>query len=202
MQLGHELVLQERIRDIATKGFSTIDVPKVGNKPPARKIESAITMICDAIGHHEAYLGGLARRIHHAVRLMERLYGKDDKMAVSTMQKIKIIQREFVHVLRVIAGLKAYELHVTLGHLGTKNVQKTLKEIENARWNNKPSTAGKDALVVMVKEQRYFPVMTSSGKIRFSSQPPAFGSDNGSFSEGSFITTSTQSTDTVKQQDQ
>ena len=198
MQFGNEFVLQQRVRDIATKGFSTISVPKSGKKPPASKIEPAVMMIHDAIDHQEDYLGGLAIRIHHTVRLMECLYGKDDKMAVATMQKIKTIQHEYVHVLRVIAGMKAYQKHIQLGLMGVQNAKKSLKEIETVPWNHKPSNAGKDSLVVMVEEKRYFPVMSSGGKIGFSSKPPELGSsETCSVSETFSATSSTPSTITA-----
>mmetsp|Transcript_19146 Transcript_19146/g.47336 ORF Transcript_19146/g.47336 Transcript_19146/m.47336 type:complete len:223 (+) Transcript_19146:113-781(+) len=197
MQFGHEFVLQQRVRDIAAKGFSTISIPKAGKKPPASKVEPAVMLINDAIDHQEDYLGGLSIRIHHTVRLMERLYGKDDKMAVSTMQKVKSIQHEYVHVLRVIAAMKAYEKHIKLGLVSLKNVKKTLKETENVPWKNKPSTAGKDAMVVMFEEKRYFPVMSSGGKIGFSSKPPLLGSGAGSVSGTFSSTESTRSSVTA-----
>jgi hypothetical protein len=198
MQFGHDFVLHQRVKEIAAKGFSTISAPKPGKKPPVSKIEPFVTMIRDAIGQQEEYLGGLVIRIHHMVRLMECLYEKDDKMAIATMQKIKTVQHEYVHVLRVIAGMKAYEMHIQLGLMGLKNVQKRLKEIETVPWNHKPSNAGKDSLVVMVEEKRYFPVMSSGGKIGFSSKPPELGSsETCSVSETFSATSSTPSTITA-----
>ena len=198
MQFGHDFVLHQRVKEIAAKGFSTISAPKPGKKPPVSKIEPFVTMIRDAIGQQEEYLGGLVIRIHHMVRLMECLYEKDDKMAIATMQKIKTVQHEYVHVLRVIAGMKAYKKYIQQGLMSLKNVQKTLCEIENVPWNTKPSTAGKDAMVVMVNEKRYFPVMSSGGgKIGLSSKPPApADTETGSISE-SCSATSTISTVTV-----
>ncbi|KAL3935853.1 MAG: hypothetical protein SGBAC_008708 [Bacillariaceae sp.] len=179
---GHEFVLQQRVRDIAAKGFSTITIPKPGKKkPPIKKIEPALTLIQHAVDQQEDYLGGLTTRLHHTVRLMERLYGLNDEVAISTMQKVKTIQHEYVHVLRVIAGMKAYAQHISLGLIGPKNILRNLKEIERVPWNKKPSTAGKDALVAMVEEKRYFPVMsTISGKIGFSPKPPSLDYEAGS----------------------
>ncbi|KAL3935852.1 MAG: hypothetical protein SGBAC_008707, partial [Bacillariaceae sp.] len=110
----------------------------------------------------EEHLGGLATRLYHTVRLMGRLYGKNDKAAISTLQKVKPIQLEFVHVLRVVAGMKAFEKHISLGHMSHKNVRRNLKEIERVPWNKKPrSVLGKDALTVMIDEKRYFPTMSA-----------------------------------------
>ncbi|CAJ1935753.1 unnamed protein product [Cylindrotheca closterium] len=200
IKFGNEFVLQQRVRDIATKGFSTISLPKPGKKPSPSKIEPAIALIRDAIDHQEDYLSGLTMRIHHTARLMECLYGKDDKMAISTMQKTKQIQHEYVHILRVIAGMKAFQNHIELGLIapGVKNVEKSIKEIEDCPWKNNPSTAGKDALVAMVGEKRYFPVMSSGGKIGLSSKPLSLGgSETGSVSESFSAASSTLSTITA-----
>lgn len=173
MQFGHEFVLHQRTREIATKGFSTIAVPKAGKAPPATKIEPAILQIQRAIDSQEESLSNLGLRIHHTVRLMECLNGKNDAMAISTMHKIRSIQYEYVHVLRVIEGLKAYEKHVKLGLMSPKNPEKMIKELQNVPWKNKPCTAGKDALDAMIEKQQYFPVMSRDGKITFSEKVPS-----------------------------
>ena len=192
MQFGHEFVLQQRTREIATKGFSSIAIPKPGKAPPASKVEPAITIIHEAIENQEDYLGGLAVRIHHTARLMECLNGKDDKMAISTMHKVKSIQHEYVHVLRLIAGLKAFEKQVKLGLMSHKNPEPFLKELLNVPWPNKPSTAGKPEMEAMIEEQLYFPVMSMGGKITFTDKPPVLGvsKDNG------YETASTRSSST------
>lgn len=172
IQFGHEFVLIQRTREIAGKGFSTIAIPKPGKKPPAAKIDPAITKIHDALFHQGEYLSALGARIHHTVRLMECLYEKNEKMAIATMQKVKIIQHEYVHVLRIIAAMKAYKKHIKLGLMNSKGVEKMLKEIEMVPWNKKPSNAGKNAMVIMIEKQQYFPVMSTGGKISFSSNMP------------------------------
>ena len=120
IQFGHEFVLHQRTRDIATKGFSTIALPKPSGKPPKQeKIQPCIDKIHDALYDQEDYVTGLSVRIHHTSRLMDRLNGRDDKMAIATMQKVKSIQHE---AERVSGPLDVVHLRfqglVEPGHLG------------------------------------------------------------------------------------
>lgn len=57
--------------------------------------------------------------------------------------------------------MKAYEKDVKFGLMNAKKVDKILKEIEEVPWNNIPCNSAKHAMVVMIEEQRYFPILST-----------------------------------------
>jgi plasmid rolling circle replication initiator protein Rep len=188
---GKQFAFQQRAKEIATKGFSKTQIPKARHKkPPAKDLDPVLNKILYAIEEQEEILHGLSIRIYHSARLATKLVKNNPKTAASTMRKVKSIQQEYVHVLRVKAGTKAYQKHVTLGLQDLKDVEKNLEGLKNCFWNKKETTATDDALIAQLETEKLFPVMDSQGKISFS-KDPSFISGSVTSSEAFSTTSST-----------
>eukprot|EP00980_Cylindrotheca_fusiformis_P017347 scaffold5380_cov131-Cylindrotheca_fusiformis.AAC.24 len=166
--------------DIATNGFSTTVLPKkhdkVLKKPQAVEVDKIVNKINFAIDEQEEIQQGLAARIFHTSRLATKIAKTDPTMAASFMKKVTCSQIEYVHVLRVKAGMKAFRQHVQLGLEDIKDVDKNLDELKNTPSNNTGTTATNEALLDLLESQKFFPAMDSNGKISFSEVPTFFSS--------------------------
>jgi hypothetical protein len=190
---GKQFAFQQRAKEVATNGFSKTQIPKTGlKKPPAKDLDPVLNKILFAIEEQEEILQGLSIRIYRSANLATKLAKHNPKMAASTMRKVKSIQQEYVHVLRVKAGTKEYQKHVKLGLQDLKDVEKNLEGLKNCHWNNKQTTASDDALIAQLETEKFFPEMDSQGKISFS-KDPLFMSGSVTSSEA-FSTTSSTST--------
>lgn len=179
MPFGKQLILMQRVKDIATKGSSLVAIPKAANKDPPSiyKLPTVLPTIANAIFEQQDMLRGLSLRINHTARVADRLFQKGDTtMTVATMRKVMSIQQEYVHVLRVVAALKEYETYVKTGLLGTKNVSKDIEAIKSAPWNSKPPNYNDTEVLSQVAAKQFFPIMGSGGTLSYSADQSSFTS--------------------------
>ncbi|CAJ1948617.1 unnamed protein product [Cylindrotheca closterium] len=178
MTFAKQFILMQRVKDISARGTSKIAVPKaVEPLAASEKLEAALVTIADAIVEQENLLRGLALRIHHTARVAERLFKKGNTtMTVATMRKVKSIQQEYVHVLRVVNALKEYETYVQTGLLSTKHVPKDVDVIKSAQ-NTKASKYNDTEILSQVAAKQFFPIMDSAGAISYSRESPFSESD-------------------------
>ncbi|KAL3933952.1 MAG: hypothetical protein SGBAC_010181 [Bacillariaceae sp.] len=171
MAFGKQMILMQRVKDISTRGSSKIAIPKTGKTPAADKLHTELPKVEIALLEQEELLRAFSLRISHTARLAERLLKNGDTtMTVATMRKIKSIQQEYVHVLRVVAALKEYETYIGAGLLSMKNVSKDIETILSAHWNTKPAKCNDTEVLSQVAAKQFFPTMNASGAIAFSDQ--------------------------------
>eukprot|EP00980_Cylindrotheca_fusiformis_P017346 scaffold5380_cov131-Cylindrotheca_fusiformis.AAC.23 len=166
---GKQFVFEQRAVEIATRGWSTTKLPKKGlTKPPADKLAPIVNKIMCAIEHQDEILLGLTIRLYQTSRLAMKIVKGNPDMAASTMLRVKSIQAEYVHNLRVKAGMEAYLQHVENGLQDFKNVERVLEELKSVRWNkSNPKDYPKDVLLTQLKHELFFPRMDTKGKISY-----------------------------------
>eukprot|EP00980_Cylindrotheca_fusiformis_P017348 scaffold5380_cov131-Cylindrotheca_fusiformis.AAC.25 len=92
-------------------------------------------------------------------------------MALTMMEKVKCLQQEFVHILRVIAGMQAYKTHVRNGLQHLKNVDSTLQSLKDVSWNKEATKTSTDTLLQQLKSECFFPSMDAQGRITLHHEP-------------------------------
>ena len=184
-QDAFQLAAQQRARDIATKGYSRIQVPptREGSKRSMglqekanseRKLGQNFSQLHDALEEEEKKLYELSFRLQHLSKLAKaRLENNKLDAAAASMRKVTAFQQEYVHILRVMEGIKVLEFNLERGLLKSCDVSKCLTSVLNAPWKS-TSQKSDEELVRRLEEGKIFPILSgdSTGAVYFISTSP------------------------------
>lgn len=196
---AEEFAIQKRALDVAMKGYSDLKQPKrktgsvsVRTTSFKSNAKSGLQLISKTREEQKLILERLDESIHTEVLLIRSILAEhgdgnvdsiqDPKrtQVCNVMRSIKLHQKEYVRVLRVIEGIKVIEIGMQDGFLDPRKVAKCLNEIQKVLWKARAHSdaqkvvASDDKLLSQVKKEEYYPYLKSKhpGKVFFKSTKP------------------------------
>lgn len=168
-------------KNIATRGFSTVRVPTgyLKTENPSSKQKAVIAIISQAREQQETTVQSLIKKIKMTVNQANVSLKDSDKEAVyEAMRRVKDLQQEYLHALRVIEGLNAYENFVLRGIVDLAKAKGDIEDLNSTGWEPTPSECSNEDLLAELEEKKFyprlFPILGGGVKVYFSENPPSF----------------------------
>ncbi|KAL3933951.1 MAG: hypothetical protein SGBAC_010180 [Bacillariaceae sp.] len=175
---NHAVAFQ-RTKEITAEGFSMIKLPsgysKIAN--PSLELCKATFLLETAQSDQELALQRYIVKLQVAVDIAERYFiAGHEKLAAKGMRKVKIIQQEYIHILRQREALKDFENSLQYGLLNLETIEDDLKEIKTFPCPKQPCTDSDEDLVSQLMDQKFFPMLFpllgGGVNIHYSENPP------------------------------
>lgn len=172
-------VAQERAKEIASRGFSKINLPTgyVRREKPTSRMVPAIRLVKLCIQEQEAALSKLIFRIQEIAQGAIR-HALEDRIedAATEMRAIRELQYAFLHHSQVIEGVKAYEDHLMHDLMDVSNAKQDLDDIKSIPPRYRPTEETETELLTYLNDRKFFPrlfpLLGGGVKVHFSASPP------------------------------
>jgi hypothetical protein len=183
---NHAVALH-RTNEIAAEGFSRTKLPSGYSKLSnlSEETKNAILLAQAAQQDQVLALKRHVVKLQVAVDIAERYFiAGHEKLSAKGMKKVKFIQQEYIHILRLIEAFKAFEHHLQFGFLNLDTIEDDLDEIKSVPCSKQPCTDSEEDLVTQLMDQKFspmlFPLLGGGVKIHYSSNPPKDASSSSS----------------------
>lgn len=176
---NHAIALQ-RSKEIAREGYSMLKLPSGYSKLndlSSGRMKKAISLAEQARKDQLLALERQIVKLQVAIDIAERYFiSGHEKLAAKGMRKVKFVQLEYLHILKQIEALKAYEHSLQYGFLNCETAEDDLEEIKSVPCNKQPCTDSDEDLVSQLIDQKFFPMifplLGGGVNIYYSNNPP------------------------------
>ncbi|CAJ1948615.1 unnamed protein product [Cylindrotheca closterium] len=175
---NHAVALH-RTKEIATEGYSMVKLPSGYSKlnNPCAETKHAFGLVQQARQDQVLALKRHVVKLQVAVDIAERYFiAGHERLSAKGMKKVKFIQQEYLHILRLIEAFKAFEGHLQYGFMNLDTIEDDIEEIKSVPSSKTPCTECDEDLVTQLMDQKFFPMLFpllgGGVKIHYSHNPP------------------------------